>query len=145
MAKRKSFLIDTDCLIALLCSWHEHHEPVLREVERRLRRGEEMVLSGWVLLESYDRLTRLPPPHRLAPEQAWKLLEGNFRAFSVVMPSEEDLWEILREAARDQRLRVSLLLHCARKAGASGLLTLHAEGWGSVQREGVEIWSPSFV
>jgi predicted nucleic acid-binding protein len=28
------FMLDTNCIIALLSPWHEHHEPVFREFER---------------------------------------------------------------------------------------------------------------
>lgn len=53
-------------MIAAVCAWHEHHTRATEEIERRLSRGEEMIVAAPALVEAYAVLTRLPPPHRLS-------------------------------------------------------------------------------
>src|SRR5437867_6501050 len=46
-----SFLPDTSCMIAAVCSWHEHHESAANEIERRLTRREKMIVAAPALVE----------------------------------------------------------------------------------------------
>jgi hypothetical protein len=50
------FLPDTSCLVAGLCAWHEHHERAAREIERRLDRGESLVVAVADLAPSCNRI-----------------------------------------------------------------------------------------
>lgn len=52
---------DTSVLVAGFATWHEGHEPAARA----LNRGVHLVAHTAV--ETYSVLTRLPPPHRVAP------------------------------------------------------------------------------
>jgi predicted nucleic acid-binding protein len=74
----RRFAVDTSCIVASVCAWHERHDEAASEIERRLDRGERMVVAAHALVESYSVLTRLPAPHRLAPSDAWALLDANF-------------------------------------------------------------------
>ena len=38
------YLCDTTCLVATVSSWHEHHDRTRAEIDRRVNRGEELVL-----------------------------------------------------------------------------------------------------
>jgi predicted nucleic acid-binding protein len=40
------FMPDTNSIVALLSSWHEHHERVTREFERRMDAGETLTLAA---------------------------------------------------------------------------------------------------
>lgn len=53
-------------MIAAICSWHEHHEAAIGEIERRLGRREAMVVAAPALVETYAVLTRLLP-HTASP------------------------------------------------------------------------------
>jgi len=53
---------DTNCMVALLLPWHEHHARAKAETERRLDDGEILVLAAHTLVEAYTVLTRLPAP-----------------------------------------------------------------------------------
>jgi predicted nucleic acid-binding protein len=53
---------DTSIAVAMFASWHEHHEAA-----RRLL-AEELHLIEHSMLETYSVLTRLPAPHRAAPD-----------------------------------------------------------------------------
>ena len=70
--------LDTSCLIAAVCGWHEQHRVAAAEIGRRLDRGERLSVAAHALTEAYAVLTRLPAPHRLSPADAWELLRANF-------------------------------------------------------------------
>ena len=53
------FLPDTSCLVAAVCSWHEHHQATSAELSRRVEHGEVLVLAAPALVEAYAVLTRL--------------------------------------------------------------------------------------
>ena len=65
-------------MIAAVCSWHEHHEAAANEIESRLAARAKMIIAAPALIEGYAVLTRLSPPHRLSPQTALTLLDGNF-------------------------------------------------------------------
>jgi predicted nucleic acid-binding protein len=73
-----AFSADSSCLIAAVCAWHERHDAAVRAMETRRDAGQTLVLAGHALAETYAVLTRLPPPHRLAPQDAGALIEHNF-------------------------------------------------------------------
>jgi len=54
------FAVDTSCMVAAVCTWHEHHAAAAGEIERRLGRGERMAIPAPALVEAYAVLTRLP-------------------------------------------------------------------------------------
>lgn len=53
---------DTSVLVAGFATWHEAHQSAARA----LNRGVHLVAHTAV--ETYSVLTRLPPPHRVAPD-----------------------------------------------------------------------------
>jgi predicted nucleic acid-binding protein len=52
---------DTSILIAGFATWHEGHESAIRVLSRGVQ------LIAHTAVETYSVLTRLPPPHRVAP------------------------------------------------------------------------------
>jgi hypothetical protein len=52
---------DTSVLVAGFATWHEGHESAVRALARGVR------LIAHTAVEAYSVLTRLPPPHRVAP------------------------------------------------------------------------------
>jgi predicted nucleic acid-binding protein len=71
-------------MIAAVCGWHEHHAAAGAAIERRLDRGDRLVVAAHALVEAYAVLTRLPAPHRLAPADAWMLVKTNFVTHATV-------------------------------------------------------------
>ncbi len=55
---------DTSVLVAGFATWHDGHESAARAFGRGVR------LVAHSALETYSVLTRLPPPHRVAPAVA---------------------------------------------------------------------------
>lgn len=142
-----SVAVDTSALIPALLASHEHHERALSAL-LRVRRGEaELVVPLPVLLESYAVLTRLPPPWRVAPEDAFALLQGVLtRGTRVAALDGPEAWTLLG------RLRASVLgggftydphiLACAKKAGATRLLTFNDRRFRRLDLGGIELVVP---
>jgi predicted nucleic acid-binding protein len=110
---------DTSLVVAAFASWHEAH-PVARAAVARVDR-----LPAHVLLETFSVLTRLPPPHRVAPEVVHALLTRQFRQAPLVLPARAHrdlLDESLRLQIRGGAIYDALIAATARGAGAT-LLT----------------------
>jgi predicted nucleic acid-binding protein len=122
-----SYLLDTNCLVAAVCSWHGHHEATRREIERRHAAGQELILSAHSLAEAFSVLTRLPEPHRLSPEDALALIEANWGETRLVALTAADYRVSLRRC-RDVSIGGgavydAVIAACARKARVSTLVT----------------------
>ena len=134
---RAVFALDTSCMVAAVCSWHERHEAASAAIEARLDRGERMSVAAHALTETYAVLTRLPPPHRLSPDDAWALVEANFASPSTVvaLTGREYLGLLGGLAGRDVgggRSYDEVIAACAVKARAATLLTLNARHFGAL-------------
>lgn len=84
------FVPDTNCMIATVCAWHEHHEQAAEEIEKRLERGEMLFVVAHTLVEAYSVLTRLPSPYRLSPADAFTLIEENLSSLQALLPLKLD-------------------------------------------------------
>ncbi len=123
----RSYLLDTNCLVAIVCSWHEHHQATRREVERRGAAGERLVLSAHSLAEAFSVLTRLPEPYRLSPKDAFALIDANWAETELVALTGSDYRFTLRNC-RDLSIGGgatydALIAACARKARVATLVT----------------------
>jgi len=141
------FAPDTSCMIAAVCSWHEDHDVSHHEIERRLRQGEPMLVPGPALIEAYAVLTRLPPPHRLAPADALALLESSFVELGRIVVLEPDGYVALIHDApaagiAGGRTYDAVIAACAIKAKASTILTLNEGHFSPFARPGLEIVAP---
>lgn len=143
---RGGTLLDSSCLVALACAWHEHHEATRIELERCEQASERILLAGHALIEAYAVLTRLPPPHRRSPEEAHAILRGSWRDCESVSLSGREYWDLLdlvrSRSIAGGRTYDALIAACARRAGVATLLTwnlAHFEGFGG---DGLEIVSP---
>jgi len=126
----RPFSLDTNCMVAAVCSWHEHHAAAAAEIERRFERGESLAVPAPALVEAYAVLTRLPPPHRLAPADAWTLLEANFVAGAAVIALMAASYaRLLRRLAHERisggRAYDAVIGECVRHAKSHTLLTFN--------------------
>ncbi|MEE3849953.1 PIN domain-containing protein [Gordonia sp. LSe1-13] len=69
----ETVLLDTSAAIALVRPEQAGHIAVREAV-----RGRSLGLSGHATFETYSVLTRLPPPQRLSPAAAARLIATNF-------------------------------------------------------------------
>ena len=121
------FLPDTSCLVAAVCSWHEHHAATAADLARRARRREEMVMAAPALFETYAVLTRLPPPYRLRPTDALAAIEGSWGGLEVVAVAGKGTWDLLRtlppRGIAGGGSYDAVIVACARKAKVDVILT----------------------
>ena len=141
------FALDTSCMVAAVCEWHEHHTAALMEIERRLSRGERRAVAAPALVETYAVLTRLPSPHRLSPADAWVLVETNFiSGGTVVALPATACTRLLRRLAKESiaggRSYDAVIGECARRSRAAALLTFNRKHFDPAPA-GVEIVVPS--
>lgn len=134
-------------MIAAVCAWHEHHTRATEEIERRLSRGEEMIVAAPALVEAYAVLTRLPPPHRLSPTDTLTLLEGNFMSASKIVALDGKSYRtLLRQAPADGiaggRTYDAVIATCVLQAKAAVLLTFNERHFLSFAERGMEIVVP---
>ena len=123
----RGYLLDTNCLVAVVCSWHGHHEATRRDIERRYAAGERLVLSAHSLAETFSVLTRLPEPHRLSPKDALAAIEANWGETRLVTLTDSDYRSTLRRC-RDLSIGGgavydALIAACARKARVATVIT----------------------
>jgi len=90
-----------------------------------------MVVAAATLVEAYSVLTRLPPPHRLAPDVALQLVDQNFaRGVDCIALGANDYQALLRAlpalGVAGGRVYDAVVAHCARRARVRTLLTFNA-------------------
>jgi len=141
------FAPDTSYMIAAVCGWHTHNERVVTDLERRLARRDPMIVPAPALVEAYAVLTRLPPPHRLAPTDALTLLEVNFlRLGRIVALKGADYAVLLRTAPSDGvaggRTYDAVILQCAVAGRASTLLTFNVAHFAPLAGERLDVVAP---
>lgn len=136
-------------MIAAICSWHEHHGQAVGEIQQRLQRRERMVTAAPALVEAYAVLTRLPPPHRLSPEDSLVLLEANFikgaRMIALHVGSyQELLCQAPKNGVAGGQTYDAVIAMCAIKAKASKLLTFNPSDFLFAARQ-IDIIVPGTV
>lgn len=145
--RRGGTLLESSCLVALACAWHEHHEATRADLERREKSGESILLACYSIIEAYAVLTRLPPPHRRSPEEAHAILSGSWKDCESVSLSRREYWELLdsvRSASiSGGRTYDALIAACGRRAGAATLLTWNLSHFEGFQGDGLEVVSPA--
>ena len=124
------FTLDTSCMVAAVCTWHEHHLAAVAEIERRLERSERIAVPAPALVEAYTVLTRLPAPHRLSPADTWALINANFIEHAkIVVLGGTAYTEVLRSLAKEAvgggRVYDAVIAKCASQAKAETLLTFN--------------------
>ena len=141
------FALDTSCMVAAVCAWHVRHAAAATEIERRLDRGERLVIAAHAVAETYAVLTRLPAPHRLSPADAWTLVRTNFvdNAALVTLdgPAHVAVIDQLAGAGLGGgRTYDGLIAACAELSHARALLTFNGRHFDPAPR-GVTIVEPA--
>lgn len=150
MRAAKAFSLDTNCIVALLQTWHQFHEATRNEYERRSRGGEHLVVAPHALLEAFAVLTRMPDPHRVPPAAAERMLTENFRKLAVIPDLlGADCWTAIAEVAANKwgggRVYDGIIARSSRAAGATVLLTWNGSHFTSMDCAGLEVREPGKV
>ena len=141
------FAIDSSCMIAAVCSWHEHHAATAAAIEEGLERGDQLSVAGHALAEAYAILIRLPSPYRLAPADAWALIQANFLSGRRVTGLTGRQYGLLlttlpQSGTAGGRTYDAIIAECARRSGAKALLTLNPRHFDPPPA-GISIISPA--
>lgn len=139
--------LDTSCLVALLCDWHEMHEVTRAAFEGSRRNRTPLILPAHSLLECFSVLTRMPAPYRFSPGKAWRLLEEGFSRNAVTSGLSPELcWSTMQELSQlglgGGRTYDAVIARSARQAGATVLLTWNVRDFLSVAPPGLQIREP---
>lgn len=138
---------DTSVLVAGLLGWHESHGPALAALRAAIASEGGLVIAVPALVEAFAVMTRLPAPHRLAPERAGELLLGSLEnRCTIVGLSGPEIWKFLRSLVAERvsggRTYDAAILACAVKARAKRLLTLDAGDFTRLEARGIQIVVP---
>lgn len=79
--------VDTSIVVPASASWHEGHESAVAVLER------SPLLPAHAAIETFSVITRLPHPHRVAPDVAVAFLRSRFPepVLTLSAQSHEDL------------------------------------------------------
>jgi predicted nucleic acid-binding protein len=120
-------LLDSSCLVAAAVPQHEHHAATVADLARRRAAGDTFVMAAHAVLEAYAVLTRLPPPHRLAPGDALAVLDRNWGKSETFALTGAESWRVVRRQAASGsgggRVYDGHIAACAQKAKAAEILT----------------------
>jgi predicted nucleic acid-binding protein len=116
-------------------------------MERRLEERESLVIATPAVIEAYAVLTRLPPPHRLSPQDAIVLIETSFLTGGTLAGLDNKAFRpLLREAADHDiaggRTYDWVIAACATSARVKTLLTFNTRDFLSFRLDGIEIRTP---
>lgn len=145
---QRYLVLDTSCIVALLCGWHEHHTITRQAVESYLAEGYNLALAAHSLVEAYAVFTRLPPPHRMLPAVALGLLKQNFgQETEMASLTPRETWRFLADACSDAvtggRTYDALIAASARKLDAPLLLTWNLKHLALFEDAGLTVRSPA--
>ena len=134
-------------MVAAVCGWHVRHAAAAGEIERRLERGERMAIAAHAVAETYAVLTRLPPPHRLAPADAWTLVRTNFVENAALVTLDASahvamLEQLAGAGIGGGRTYDGLIAACASASNVRALLTFNSRHFDPPPR-GVTIVEPA--
>ncbi|MDA1311993.1 MAG: PIN domain-containing protein [Acidobacteria bacterium] len=137
--------LDTSCVVALLCGWHERHRDTVAAL--RIIAPERVVICANVILESFAVLTRLPAPYRLAASQTEELLESNFREARIVSVVGPDcrlaMAAVARMASRGGKVYDAAIAHSTARAGAATILTWNVKDFVTVAPPELRVIEPT--
>ncbi|MCE7874860.1 PIN domain-containing protein [bacterium CPR1] len=129
-----------------MCAWHQDHARCRRAWVDSIAARTPILAAAHTLAEVYSVLTRLPPPHRLAPAAAHRLVQGNLQDKHIIELTAADYWSVLEEC-RAQGIAGgtvydALIVRAALLGKATELLTLNASHFRRLAPSSLEVRSP---
>lgn len=138
--------LDTSVIVALVSGWHAQHEVTRAALERMLGRGHPLFAPAPALVEAYSVLTRLPPPHRIAPKVALGLLRSNFGRGATPALSGKAVWKILGGAVErvvsGGRVHDWIIACSASQQGPCILVTFNVRHFTAFQTDDLHVRTP---
>jgi predicted nucleic acid-binding protein len=134
-------------MIAALLPEHPHNDRAVSALNRHLTAGDQMVIVGHTILETYSSITRMPPPLRVRPEDALLGITRSFLSLgTVVAPKPEDFEQLLQEMVDASTIGGQVydaaIVACARLAGATIIVTFNERHFRRFEGNGLTIEVP---
>lgn len=123
-------LLDTSVIVAALSKINPAYDRALGWLQR-VNRGEiTAVISSHTLAEVYAVLTGLPARPKIAPRDAWRLIEENLLTKMEVIPLTIDDYKTVLQYLAQMNIAGgitydALIIHAARKAVVEQVVTLN--------------------
>ena len=83
--------LDTSVLVAAFQPWHDDHGRARGALDRCLE-AETPLIPSHALLETYSVLTRMPGAWRMAPGDAFELIDRTLRGAAKVVSWDRRPW-----------------------------------------------------
>ena len=140
--------LDTSVVVAALLADHEAHARALRAVQNLFGSEDEAIVPYPVVVEAYAVMTRLPPPLRVEPADAEKLLRTTFeRRARVVQTEATKAWgfvgDLVRSNVRGGTAYDAQIIACAIDADAGEILTFNERHFRRVAPRTIHVRAPS--
>ncbi|MGH9843289.1 MAG: PIN domain-containing protein [Blastocatellia bacterium] len=95
-------LLDSSVLVAAMIESHPSHVNAADWVVRAKRREINAIVSAHTLAECYSVLTRIPPPQRISPENAWRAIKENvLSVMDVIALTADDYRDLLEHLSQN--------------------------------------------
>lgn len=78
-------LCDTSVLIPALWKWHHDHQVCVPWLKAAKASRVELVVAAHSLAETYSVSTRLPTKPRIAPEDAWQVIQAGLLSYAQLI------------------------------------------------------------
>jgi predicted nucleic acid-binding protein len=141
-----AFALDSNCLIALLCAWHAHHERTAAAYDRFRKGRHKCVLPVQAWLETFSVITRLPSPYRVDAATARSALNGILDNAVLVCASpsaaSSAVDAVMASGAAGSRVYDALIAYSAHEAGAEIMLTWNAKHFKDILPPGLSAVEP---
>jgi len=146
----RAFGLDSNCLVAILCAWHEHHVKTKAAFEQLCAEGEVPIyVAAHSLLECFASMTGFPKPMKVSPAIAISSMD---KAFGMLEKKESNLADAVAamEACRVNGLASgsvydALIVQTLHRHGVSHLLTWNLRHLERVAPNGLQVLRPDQV
>lgn len=134
-------LFDTSVLVAALVTSHSRHSHAFGWLKRAKTGEFEPIVCSHTLAELYSVLTSLPLKPKIAPTDAFRLIEASVqKIFSIVSLASSDYVRVLQALAERSLsggvINDALISLAARKSHADSLLTLNPKDFLRLWKDG---------
>jgi len=137
--------LDTSVLVAAFQPWHDEHGRARHALDRCLG-TETPLIPSHALLETYSVLTRMPGSWRMAPGDAFDLIDRTLRDAAEIVSLGPGTLDLLASLSADGVAGGAVydaeIAATAMRAGAGRLLTLNARHFRRLAPEGLEVIEP---
>lgn len=130
-------LVDTSVFVASMIVSHPAYPRARYWVDEGRAGKREIIVSAHSLAETYSVLTRIPPPQRLSPDIAWRLIKQDILDVAeVVALTGQEYQKLIERLAKSQivggAVYDAVIADVADKAQVDIIITLNPKDFSRV-------------